>query len=54
VKTWIKSGKTMAKLIQINTFAPDFELTDVAGKAICLSAFRGQKNVLLVFNRGFT
>jgi peroxiredoxin (alkyl hydroperoxide reductase subunit C) len=44
----------MAKGISINKLAPDFELTDVNNQAICLSAFRGQKNVLLVFNRGFT
>jgi mycoredoxin-dependent peroxiredoxin len=44
----------MTQGIQINTLAPDFELTDTHGQAICLSAFRGQKNVLLVFNRGFT
>jgi peroxiredoxin len=44
----------MAKAIQINTPAPDFELTDQAGRAICLSGFRGSKNVLLVFNRTFT
>ncbi len=33
--------------------APDFELTDVSGKVIRLSDFRGHKNVVLVFNRGF-
>jgi peroxiredoxin len=44
----------MAQGIQINTLAPDFALTDTKGQAICLSDFRGQKNVLLVFNRGFT
>jgi peroxiredoxin len=44
----------MAKGISINNLAPDFELTDVNGQAICLSVFRGKKNILLVFNRGFT
>lgn len=44
----------MTKAIQINTPAPDFELVDQAGRAICLSGFRGIKNVLLVFNRTFT
>jgi peroxiredoxin len=33
--------------------APDFELTDVTGKSIRLFQFRGSKNVLLVFLRGF-
>ncbi len=33
--------------------APDFALTDVAGKAVRLSDYRGRKNVVLVFNRGF-
>jgi len=41
----------MSKIL-INTLAPDFELTDINGKAIRLSALRG-RNVLLVFNRGF-
>jgi peroxiredoxin len=33
--------------------APDFELTDVSGKSIRLSDFRGQKPVVLAFLRGF-
>ncbi len=33
--------------------APDFELVGVAGQPIRLSSYRGQKNVVLVFNRGF-
>jgi peroxiredoxin len=39
--------------VAINTPAPDFELTDYTGKTVHLSDFRGQANVLLVFNRGF-
>ena len=39
--------------ITLNQLAPDFTLTDVSGESVTLSAFRGQKNVLLVFNRGF-
>jgi peroxiredoxin len=36
----------------INSPAPDFELTDISGKPVRLSDYRG-RNVLLVFNRGF-
>jgi peroxiredoxin len=34
-------------------FAPDFELNDTSGRVVRLSDFRGRKNVVLVFNRGF-
>lgn len=33
--------------------APDFVHTDLYGNEVKLSDFRGHKNVLLVFNRGF-
>ena len=33
--------------------APDFELADFEGRPFHLADSRGQKNVLLVFNRGF-
>ncbi|MBN1994095.1 MAG: redoxin domain-containing protein [Anaerolineae bacterium] len=42
----------MAK-VEINTQAPDFSLKDFYGKTVSLSDFFGQKNVLIVFNRGF-
>ncbi len=35
------------------TEAPDFTLTDPSGRAIRLADYRGVKNILLVFNRGF-
>jgi peroxiredoxin len=40
--------------VALNQTAPDFSLPDFAGKVVSLSDFRGRKNVLLVFNRGFT
>lgn len=33
--------------------APDFTLADVAGHPVRLSDFRGNRHVVLVFNRGF-
>ena len=35
------------------TLAMDFELPDTDGDAVRLSDFRGAKNVLLIFLRGF-
>jgi mycoredoxin-dependent peroxiredoxin len=40
--------------VSLNQPAPDFSLADFAGKPVRLSDFRGQKNVLLVFNRTFS
>jgi peroxiredoxin len=33
--------------------APDFSASDSHGRQIKLSDFKGKKNVMLVFNRGF-
>ena len=33
--------------------APDFSMADSAGRTVRLSAYRGVKHVILVFNRGF-
>lgn len=43
----------MAKTISIDQVAPDFTLNDFNGEPVSLSSFRGNKIVLLVFNRGF-
>ena len=42
----------MPKVV-IDKTAPNFELDDFEGKSISLSSFKGEKNVLLIFNRGF-
>lgn len=34
--------------------APDFSLIDTQGSGVRLSDYRGKKNVVLIFNRGFT
>lgn len=39
--------------IALNQVAPDFGLSDFSSNMVTLSDFRGRKNVLLVFNRGF-
>jgi peroxiredoxin len=39
--------------VSINKPAPDFTLEDYEGNSISLSNYKGKKNVLLVFNRGF-
>jgi peroxiredoxin len=39
--------------IQLNVPAPNFALQNFQGESVCLSDFKGQSNVLLVFNRGF-
>ncbi|MBN1937465.1 MAG: redoxin domain-containing protein [Anaerolineae bacterium] len=43
----------MGNRVAIDTPAPEFELTDWNGQTVRLSDYRGRKNVLLVFNRGF-
>ena len=40
--------------VSLNQSAPNFTLPDFSGKDFSLSDLKGQKIVLLVFNRGFT
>jgi peroxiredoxin len=40
--------------VALNQSAPDFSLADYRGNMVSLADFRGQKNVLLIFNRTFT
>ncbi len=40
--------------VQIDKQAPDFTLAAYQGDSVSLSDFKGEHNVLLVFNRGFT
>jgi len=40
--------------VKLNQKSPDFELKDLNGQAFRLSNQLGKRNVLLVFNRGFT
>jgi peroxiredoxin len=41
------------KEIAMYSSAPDFELTDSEGRQISLSSYKGVRNVVLIFNRGF-
>jgi peroxiredoxin len=40
--------------VSLRQVAPEFSLPDFCGVPVSLSDYRGEKNVLLVFNRGFT
>jgi len=39
--------------VALNAPAPDFSLTDIQGRTVRLSDYRGRMHVVLVFNRGF-
>jgi len=47
------AGFHMKNHLPINHPAPDFSLTTPDGRTVRLSDFQGNRNVLLVFNRGF-
>ncbi len=40
-------------IIKLGKAAPDFSILDWQEKEFTLSSYRGQKNIFLVFNRGF-
>lgn len=40
--------------VELNTDAPQFSLPDFNGNSVSLADFINQKNVLVVFNRGFS
>lgn len=39
--------------VSLNQTAPNFTLPDFSGESFSLAELKGQKNVLLVFNRTF-
>jgi peroxiredoxin len=39
--------------VHLNTPAPDFTLNNLKDEPVHLADFRGRKNLVLVFNRGF-
>ncbi len=39
--------------LAVGQVAPDFELTDVQGRSVRISDYKGRKHVVLVFTRGF-
>jgi peroxiredoxin len=43
----------MSNRVPLNAPAPNFRLESFFGKPVALSDYRGQKHVVLVFNRGF-
>jgi peroxiredoxin len=43
----------MSKTVKLNIPAPEFSLPDFSGREVSLSDYKDQKNVVLVFNRGF-
>jgi len=44
---------TELERIQVGDEAPDFSLVSLAGPVVTLSEFRGQRNIVLVFYRGW-
>lgn len=44
---------TNSRFVKLGQPAPDFTLPSVHGEDVSLSDYRGKKNVVLVFLRGF-
>lgn len=42
-----------SRFITVGTQAPEFSLPSVNGESIDIKQFRGRKNIVLVFLRGF-
>lgn len=40
--------------VELHKLAPIFSLPSFAGENVSIEDFRGKRNILLVFNRGFT
>lgn len=40
--------------VKLDAPAPDFVLNDLEGRPVSMSDYRGDRHLLLVFNRGFT
>ncbi len=49
-----RQKETTMPRVSLDQLAPEFSLPDFSGSPVSLSDYRGRKNVLLVFNRGFT
>jgi len=43
----------MSNRVEVHTPAPDFKLPGMDGSTVTLADFKGDKHVVLIFNRGF-
>lgn len=42
-----------SRFIKVGKHAPEFSLPSVSGETVSIKQFRGKKNIVLVFLRGF-
>lgn len=54
ILTNVYRGDDLMANVEVNKQAPDFEIEDFKGVKFQLSDFKGDKNVLIVLNRGFS